>query len=168
MPDSRINLTTMEERDARFYSAIGRVAVEWARFESYLNETVRMLAGADNEFGECITGRISTRQGLLDAFSALSALRHPVVASAPPFGERLEVIRSLALRRDQVINDVWTFDPETTVRWPTTIERAGRQGPVPTTISEVEALALDIADFSVAFLSFRRDFLISLSLWPGQ
>jgi hypothetical protein len=128
----------------------------------------RMLAGVDNEFGECITSQIPSLERLLEILSTLSDLRCPGVASEPSFKERIGAIRSLAIRRDQVVNDVWTFDPEATVRWPTTIQRAGRQDPIPMAPSEVEALASAIADLSLTFLSFRRDFLISLSLWPGQ
>ena len=166
MPDSRMD-ATMEEQNARHYCAVGRVAVEWTRFESYLGETVRMLAGVDNKLGECISAQIRTLEKMLDALSSLSDLRSPGIAAERSFKERLELIQSLANRRNQVINDVWTFDPETTIRWPTTIQRTRRQGPVPMATSEVEALALDIEDFSIAFLSFRREFLISLGLWPG-
>lgn len=157
----------MEEQNARHYCAVGRVAVEWARFESYLSETIRMLAGVDNDFGECIAAQIPTLERMLDALSTLSDLRRPGAASERCFRERLEFIQSLADRRNQVVNDVWTFDPGTTIRWPTTIRRTRQQGPVPMATPEVEALASDIEAFSLAFLSFRREFLISLSLWPG-
>lgn len=166
MPDSQID-AMMEKQNARHYYAIGRVVVVWARFESYLSETIRMLAGIDNEFGECIAAQILTLEAMLDALSTLSDLRCPGIAAESSFKERLELIQSLANRRDQVVNDIWTFDPGTTIRWPTTIRRARQQGPVPMATSEVEALALEIEDFSIAFLSFRREFLISLGLWPG-
>jgi len=167
MPDSLID-AMMEEQNAKHYCAVGRVAVEWSRLEGYLSEMVRMLAGVDNEFGECITGQIPTLGKMLDTLSALSDLRRPGVADDRAFKERLEATQSLGNLRNQVVDEIWTFDPGTTTRWPMTIRRKLQNDPVPMATSEVEKLASDIAEFSVAFLNFRREFLMSLGLWPGQ
>ncbi|MGA2673788.1 MAG: hypothetical protein ABSE99_11230 [Terracidiphilus sp.] len=158
----------MEEQNARHYCALGRVSVAWTRLESYLSETVRMLAGVDNELGECITAQIASVEKMIDALSALSDLRCPGIASECSFKERLDLVQSLAYRRNRTVNDLWTFDPGITNRWPTTVGRTRQQGPIPMTTSEVEALALEIESFSDIFLDFRREFLISLNLWPGQ
>ncbi len=167
MPDLRID-AVMEEQIGRHYCAVGRVAVEWSRFESYLGEMVRMLAGVDNEYGECITAQIPNLEKMLAALSVLSDLRRPGLANERSFKERLGFIQSLAHRRNQVVNDVWTFDPGAIVRWPTTFRKTHEQDLVKMTTSEVEALASDIADFSVTFLNLRRELLISLGMWPGQ
>jgi len=167
MPDTRMN-AMMEEQNARHYCALGRVSVAWTRLESYLSETVRMLAGVDNELGECITAQIASVEKMIDALSALSDLRCPGIASECSFKERLDLVQSLAYRRNRTVNDLWTFDPGITNRWPTTVGRTRQQGPIPMTTSEVEALALEIESFSDIFLDFRREFLISLNLWPGQ
>ena len=167
MPDSRVD-AMMEEQNARLFCAVGRVSVAWTRFESYLSETVRMLAGVDNELGECITAQIASFDRMLGALSALSEMRCPGTANESSFMARLHRIQSLADRRNRVVNDLWTFDPGITNRWPATAMRTRQQGPVPTTTSEVEALALEIENFSEVFLDFRREFLISLNLWAGQ
>jgi len=158
----------MEEQNARHYCAVGRVAVAWTRLERYLSEAVWMLAGVDNERGECVTAQISGASKMINAFSALSDLRCPGIAKESKFMERLDCIQSLADRRNEVVNDLWTFDPGVTNRWPTRVERTRRQGPIAMTTSEVEALAQEIERFSITFLDFRREFLISLNLWPGQ
>ena len=158
----------MEEQNARHYCAVGRVAIAWTRLVSYLSETVRMLAGVDNELGECITAQIASVDKMIDALSALSDLRCPGIANERSFRERLDLVQSLADRRNRTVNDLWTFDPGITNRWPTTVGRTRQQGPIPMTTSEVEALALEIESFSDIFLDFRREFLISLNLWPGQ
>jgi hypothetical protein len=167
MYDSRMN-AMMEEQNARHYCAVGRVSVAWTRLECYLSETVRMLASVDNELGECITAQITSVDKMIDALSALSDLRCPGIANEGSFMERLDRIRSLATRRNRTVNDLWTFDPGITNRWPTTVGRTRRQGPIAMKTSEVEALAQEIELFSDAFLEFRREFLISLNLWPGQ
>lgn len=167
MPDSRI-VSMMDQQVRKHSSAVGRVAVEWSRFESYLSETVRMLAEVDNEFGECITVQIPDVWRMLDALSAPSDLRSPGVASEGDFKRRLERIQNLADRRNQVIHNVWTFDPGITTRWPVVIQKGRRQGPVRMQTSEVDGLALEIEKLSEEFLTFRREFLMSLKLWPGQ
>jgi hypothetical protein len=142
--------SAIDRQTRKHYGAIGKVAVEWTRFESYLAETVRMLAGVDNKYG------------------ALVDLRSPGAADELQFKKRLERIQSIAERRDQVVHDVWTFDPGTTTRWPSTVRKRYSPGPVNMPTSEVEALAVDVENLSVEFLTFRREFLMLLHLWPGQ
>lgn len=108
--------SAMDRQTREHYGAIGKVAVEWTRFESYLAETVRMLAGVDNNYGKCITAQIFSVDRFLDALSALVDLRSPGAADEEQFKKRLERIQSIAERRDQVVHDVWTFDPGTTTR----------------------------------------------------
>jgi hypothetical protein len=160
--------SAIDRQTRKHYGAIGKVAVEWTRFESYLAETVRMLAGVDNKYGECITAQIINVDQLLDALSALVDLRSPGAADELQFKKRLERIQSIAERRDQVVHDVWTFDPGTTTRWPSTVRKRYSPGPVNMPTSEVEALAVDVENLSVEFLTFRREFLMLLHLWPGQ
>jgi hypothetical protein len=150
--------SAIDRQTRKHYGAIGKVAVEWTRFESYLAETVRMLAGVDNKYGECITAQIINVDQLLDALSALVDLRSPGAADELQFKKRLERIQSIAERRDQVVHDVWTFDPG----------KRYSPGPVNMPTSEVEALAVDVENLSVEFLTFRREFLMLLHLWPGQ
>jgi hypothetical protein len=167
MPDSGMN-AMMEEQNARHYCAVGRVAIAWTRLVSYLSETVRMLAGFDNELGECITAQIASVDRLIDALSALSDLRCPGMANERSFRERINLFQSLADRRNRTVNDLWTFDPGITNRWPTTVGRTLQQGPIPMTTLEVDALAQEIERFSDTFLGFRRELLMSLNLWQGQ
>lgn len=159
---------TIEEQIAEHYRALGRVAVEWTRFEDYLGDMVQMLAGVDDEFGQCLTAQIGTADRMLDAFLSLSELRRPGISRDPSFRKRLEHIRSVADRQRHAIHDLWTFDPGVTSRWPKASGGATPRGPVPTPTSDIEALALEIEGLSDEFLDFRREFLMSLGLWPGQ
>jgi spore cortex formation protein SpoVR/YcgB (stage V sporulation) len=167
MPDTQMAL--MMNREVRkHYAAIGNVAVEWTRFKRYLSEMVQMLAGVNGKFGECIIAEISDVERILDALSALSNLRSPGIARDRDFQKRLSSIRSLDDRCREVIHDLWTFDPGTATRWPTAIRDGCRQDPVPMQTDEVEAIALEIENVSQEFLTFRRELLVSLNLWPGQ
>jgi hypothetical protein len=167
MPDRRLQ-ALMEDQNAKHYCAIGKVAVKWSRFKGYLDEMLKMLAGVDAKFGECLTAHIHSVDEMLNALTALADLRSPGVANESSFTDHLDRIRSLAQRRDQVIDDIWTFDPGVTNRWPTRMGSTYEPGPISMPTLEVEALAWEIEQMSDTFLDFRRGFLLPLGLWPGQ
>lgn len=167
MPNPLVD-AMMEEQTAKYYRALGKVAVEWSRFENYLGEMIRMLAGADNKFGECLTAKIDSVGKILDALSELSELRRPGISCDPSFKKRIDRIRFIASCQHQAIHDVWTFDPGVANRWPGPSGGESQQGPIQTPASNIDALALEIEGLSNEFLDFRREFLMSIGLWPGQ
>ncbi|MFI5419453.1 MAG: hypothetical protein ACHQ1H_00650 [Nitrososphaerales archaeon] len=167
MPNHRLQ-ASMDGQNQKHYSAVGKVAVEWTRFEGYVNEMIRMLANVDNRFGECMTAQIANVNRSLDALCALVDLRKPGAADDKNFKKLIERIQSVAERRNRVVHDNWTFDPGVTMRWPTSIRRRYRSEPIDMPTSQVEALADDIATLANDFLTFRRKFLKSVKLWPGQ
>lgn len=103
--DAKLN----QERD-RHYCAVGRVAVTWSRLEGYLREMIQMLATEEIEPGELITARIPA-ENLTDILSALCEFRCPGKTKEASFKETLNRIGFLAEKRDQMVNDIWTFDP---------------------------------------------------------
>lgn len=157
----------MDKEVQRHYTAVGKVAVEWTRFEGNLREMLSMLAGADNEVGECITAQIPDIERMLDALSAMAEIRSPRSSSASSFKDLLAEIRQTSDLSRHVVHDLWTFDPGTTTRWPVEIEHGQRRDPIPMPTVEVESLGSRIEELTNHFLEFRRDFLLSLNLWPG-
>ena len=158
----------MESQNTKHYSAVGKVAVEWTRFENYVAEMVRMLAEVDNKYGGCITAQIAGMGRMLDALCALADLRSRGARDDRNFKRLMERIQETAERRNRVVHDLWTFDPGVTMLWPTSVRRRYRSEPAEMPTAEVEALAADIETLSHDFLDFRRTFLMSLELWPGQ
>ena len=155
----------MKQQDQKHYSAVGKVAVEWTRFEMRIAEMVRMLAGVNNKFGECITVQVANTARMLDALSALAELRSPGSAGKKPFKKRLDRIQGLAERRNRVVHDEWTFDPGVTTRWQNSARRVHKNTPIDMSADEVEKFATEIKDACHEFVAFRREFLLPLKLW---
>jgi hypothetical protein len=166
MPSSDFDF--MEEQKQKHYSAVGKVAIEWTRFEMRIAEMVRMLAGVDNKYGKCITTQVANTARMLDALSALAELRCPGSAGEKPFKKRLDHIQGLAERRNRVVHDEWTFDPGINVKWQNSARRVLKDTRIDMSTDEVERLATEIIDAHHEFAEFRREFLMPLNLWPGS
>ena len=157
----------MDARDEKHYAAIGKIVVLWSRFEDDIHTLVLMLAGVNDSFGRCVASQIPSLARALDALIALAELRSPGTSKDRSFKRRMERIQSLAEQRNRVVHDVWTFDPESTSRWPTTVRKRYAPSPKEVPTAALERLAIDIEECSDEFLQFRRDFLTTLKLWPN-
>jgi spore cortex formation protein SpoVR/YcgB (stage V sporulation) len=157
----------MDARNEKHYAAIGKIVVVWSRFEYEIHTMVRLLAGVNNAFGRCITAQIPSAARAFDALIALAELRSPGISKDKSFKRRMERIQSLAEQRNRAVHDVWTFDPNSTSRWSTTVRKRYAPNPKEVHTAELERLASDIEDCSDEFLQFRRDLLTSLELWPN-
>jgi hypothetical protein len=166
-PDQRI-VSMMEKQTKAHYSAVGRVALYWTRFESEIARTVRMLAGIDNKYGECLTAQVANTARMLDALAALVELRAPGIATQKSFKKHLDNIQGLAERRNRVVHDIWTFDPGKSTRWQTSVRRIHKSEPIEMTTAEVETLASQIDEMSLEFMVFSRELLMKLNLWGGN
>jgi hypothetical protein len=105
--------------DPRFdehVKAIGRVAVIWAQFEFFVNETIWELADLERKIGACITAQMI---GPAPRFKAMAALMHQRAVGKDLIDE-MNVLSGRAQqqsdKRNRIVHDPWSISGEGVVQ----------------------------------------------------
>jgi hypothetical protein len=137
------------------YAAIGRVASEWASFETTIDTETIGLAGCEVKAGVCLTAQIAGWARKLDAYIALAGLRG-ALKTLPKLHALANATSGLAEQRNRVVHDPWIGET-TTHRLEATARKRLRLQFVPMTTAEVVALADKILAHGKRFLTLTEE-----------
>jgi hypothetical protein len=154
----------------RHYSAIGRVAASWARFEGTIDLWLWALMNVPDYIGVCLTGQMIGHGPRLDAFIALAR----VSGSRKKWNKKLEDFagraKSFADRRNRAVHDVWILKkPTNPIRREATAKRTVRLLEIQVPTQELLDRVMAIDDFESEFGQLANSIFIELaSASPGK
>ena len=96
---------TLDDLSSEHYAAIGRVAVEWAIFESNIDLSAIRLAKINHEAGICFTAQITGSGRKLDAYIAIAQWRGATKKTMGKLHELAKDSTGLAERRNKIVHD---------------------------------------------------------------
>jgi len=131
--------------ESRHYAAMGRVADNWAYFESVVDTWSIKLVDMPIRWGICFTAQIAGITRKLDAFISLARLRKLPVGMVDKLCKFAETAKGLSERRNRLIHDVWFFNhPEPPQHLEATARKKLRIKFIPTPTTELLKFAVDI------------------------
>lgn len=106
-----------DKDDDPYYTAVGRIASAWARFEYMIDEAIWVQASFDEESGACVTAQLVGAASRLRAYIALVQLRDGIsketVTALNKFYQDTE---SLTRVRNRTVHDSWVWSSKTYLR----------------------------------------------------
>jgi hypothetical protein len=138
---------------AEHYSAIGRVAANWALFEATIDDRGIELSGIPYETGVCFASQIMGSRPKLESFIAL--VRHLGIPTH--FNGKLEDfaknVTRLNEQRNRVVHDPWILSkPGKPQRYETTAKRKLRIKLIEVSTEDITKLANNIEGLIFGFL----------------
>jgi hypothetical protein len=148
MPAGSINVFPGGLQPAH-YTAIGKIASNWAALELIINSVIWCLAGVDDEAGACITANIFTIDGRLKTLIALMKLRGAEQAIVTDLNRFANDSREIANKRNRIVHDPWAaeFPTGTPHHFQITADRNLVFGYKPMETSSVNEVVDEIAEF---------------------
>ncbi|HTV45167.1 MAG TPA: hypothetical protein VMF05_07605 [Stellaceae bacterium] len=138
---------------AEHYSAIGRVAANWALFEATIDDQSIELSGIPYEIGICFASQIMGSRSKLENFIAL--VKH--LGIPEHFTGKLEnfarTVTNLSEKRNRVVHDPWILSkPAKPQRYETTARRKLRIKLIEVPTEDIIKLAHNIEGVIFGFL----------------
>lgn len=93
--------------DHPMYTAIGRVASEWAHLEHILDMVIWELAGLPQAQGSCITAQLNGHAPRFRAILALGKLKGLKQETIEAFEDLLNKTYGIAEKRARIVHDPW-------------------------------------------------------------
>lgn len=90
-----------------FYTLIGRIAAEWARFEHILDQIIWALADGPEDINSCITAQVLSFNGRIKAIKALATYRGQDVSKSKEMKKINKKLFDLSEKRNRFIHDAW-------------------------------------------------------------
>lgn len=155
---------------ASHYSAIGKVAANWAAFEHLAESALWKLADVGDEPGLCLTAQIPNTARRLDALLALVRLRGGSEALASRINKFAEATHALTEKRNRVIHDSWHWNVATqrALRLEMSAQKRLLYGFVAMPEDEIDAIVEEIAVHIENFDTLMRDVFAAISPLPQR
>ena len=167
MTEEEIKALTLRLSGAHF-TAIGKVASNWAVFEQIANSFLWELAEINDRAGACITAQIPHLGRTLAALLALVRLRGGNDALISDINKFQRDTEGLGRRRNRIVHDPWDVDDET--GHPRRLEISADKRPVfgfeIVPISEVERLVDEIGEHTDRFIALANRALAEVGPLP--
>ncbi|THD42657.1 MAG: hypothetical protein E7774_14985 [Bradyrhizobium sp.] len=133
---------------AAHYSAIGKVAANWAALEMLINSAIWQIGEIPDEIGGCITSQFFTFDTKIKALIAVLGVRgnfNKTIAALNKFHDRS---RGAAQKRNRTVHDPWVGDFKTGIpqRLEITADKKLVSGYKPITTDDLLKLVDEIAD----------------------
>jgi hypothetical protein len=148
------------------YAAIGRVATEWAAFETTLDSSTLLLARFEIRRGVCLTAQIAGWSRKFDAYVAIARLRG-ATKTIPDLNKFAQDTNGLSEQRNRVVHDPWV-GKEKPHRLETTAKRTLRFEFVPVPTVEVMKIAGRITDHIKRFEKLNLAVVAELKALHGK
>jgi hypothetical protein len=151
--------------DQRHFAAVGRVASEWAEFESLIDWGSARLADINDEIATCFTAQISGSARKWNAYIALANCRGVGKREISALHKLAGETAKLAEQRNRVVHDSW-FVPSSSspVRIELTAQRTLRMKAVEVSTGAVERLIARVIGHADQFLELNDRVIKSIPL----
>lgn len=152
-------ITTTDPTDSCLLQ-VGRVASNWARFETVIDMAIWHVAKIDDHSGACITSQITGVGRKLDALISLMRYHHSDdVSTLKCLGQLITKSHELGEKRNRTIHDQWRAIEGLPVRLEITARKRLIFEPVPVSVSYLSQLADDITDCTNELFKMMRPYL---------
>ncbi len=152
------------------FTAIGKVASNWAAFEQIANSLLWVLAGVDDRAGACLTAQIPHMGRTLGALTALVRLRGGNDALVKAINKFQDTTVGLGNRRNRVVHDPWQIDDAT--GHPKRLEISADKKPVfgyeIVPLEKIEALVDEIWEHITKFEALANRVLAEVGPLPDR
>lgn len=136
------------------YALIGKVASNWALFETSLDFLIWKIAKVPDKTGACLTTQIAGAARKLDAIIALVRLNRGDEKLISQLNKLAETQRGLAERRNRVVHDHWIQRGGEPFRLEMTARKVLKFEPVKVSAKELGDLADEIMKMTNNFWEF--------------
>lgn len=104
-------------RDDPYYTAIGRIASAWARFEYMVDDAIWTLAGFDERSAACVTAQLVGASSRLRAYLALVGLQAGISKETiTALNKFFADTEPLTHKRNRIVHDSWVWSSRTYLR----------------------------------------------------
>lgn len=151
------------------YREIGKVAANWAAFETIAVSALWMLADVKDEPGACLTAQIPNMARRMDALEALLRLRGAsdfLLRKVHKFGSDTYGLQE---QRNRIVHDPWHVDKDGQLnRLEITAKGKLKFGHIPFAVAEITRAVFLISEHIKRFSELMREIDAAHGPFPGM